>query len=168
MLADMTQSGRRPTARTSRAEQDLGIVDGLVQLSFLVQGVLGRAAGEFGLSIVQVRLLGILRDREPGMARLADFLQLDKSSVTGLVDRAERRGLVARTTVPGDGRAVHVTLTDEGRRIGQAIVAAVEQQLNEALSGLTETGRKRLSSLAGQVVRHEAAINGTELRIKGV
>lgn len=164
MLAGMTQTGKRSSAaRGARAEPDLGVVDGLVQLSFLVQGVLARAAGEFDLSIAQVRLLGLLRDREPGMARLADFLQLDKSSVTGLVDRAERRGLVARAAVPGDGRAVRVALTAEGRRIGQAVAASVEQRIGDAVSGLTDTGRTRLSSLASQIVRREAEVNGFDL-----
>ena len=40
------------------------------------------------------------------MNELARLLDLDKSSVTGLVDRAERRGLVARsldTEIPGAG-----------------------------------------------------------------
>ena len=68
----------------------LGFVDALVQLSFLVQSVLTKAAAGHALTLPQVRLLGILRDREPGMQQLARHLGLDKSSVTGLVDRAER------------------------------------------------------------------------------
>jgi len=148
---------------TNRATEDLGVVDGLVQLSFLVQGILGRVADGYGLSVVQVRLLGVLRDREPGMSQLARLLGLDKSSVSGLVDRAERRGLVARTAVPGDRRAVTVTLTDEGGRIGAELAAEVDRQLGEAVSGLTDTGRKRLSLLAGRVVRDDAAGHGIDL-----
>jgi MarR family transcriptional regulator, lower aerobic nicotinate degradation pathway regulator len=77
-------------------ETDLGLVDALAQLSFVVQGALGQVAAAHDLSIVQARLLGILRDRRPTIKELARFLQLDKSSVTGLVDRAEERGLVRR------------------------------------------------------------------------
>src|SRR3954462_10769404 len=76
--------------------QSQATVDVLVQLSFLVQGVLGRIAAEHDLSLTQVRLLGILRDRRPGMLELARHLGLDKSSMTGLVARAEKRGLVRR------------------------------------------------------------------------
>ena len=79
------------------------------------------------------------------MSQLARLLGLDKSSVSGPVDRAERRGLVARTAVPGDRRAVTVALTDEGGRIGAELAAEVDRQLGEAVSGLTDTGRKRLS-----------------------
>ena len=84
-------------------EGDLGLVDALAQLSFAVQGALGRIAAAHDLSIVQARLLGILRDRRPTITALAAFLQLDKSSVTGLVDRAQERGLVEG----GDDGRVH-------------------------------------------------------------
>lgn len=54
--------------------EDLSMVDSLVQLSFLVQNILARIGTEHDLSIIQIRLLGILRDREPGMLQLAKHL----------------------------------------------------------------------------------------------
>jgi hypothetical protein len=71
--------------------------------------MLERRAAEHDLSIIQTRLLGVPRDRKPTMNELAWFLGLDKSSVTGLVDRAERRGLVARVPSTTDRRAVLVS-----------------------------------------------------------
>ncbi len=135
---------------------DLGLLDGLVQLSFAVHGALGRVADAHELSLVQVRLLGILRDREPGMQELATFLKLDKSSVTGLVDRAERRGLVRRASSPDDGRAVHVSLTPQGRALVQRCVKELERELGILVEGLSETDRKRLSVLASQVAVNDA------------
>ena len=84
-------------------------------------GMLERRAAEHDLSIAATRLLGVLRDREPTMQQLARLLELDKSSVTGLVDRAERRGLVARAPSPPDKRAVLVgSPTRAGRWCWQA------------------------------------------------
>ncbi|MGP8010701.1 MAG: MarR family transcriptional regulator, partial [Acidimicrobiales bacterium] len=83
------------TPRTSLASSingELSAVDGAVQLSFLIQNSLSRLAAQYGLSLIQTRLLGVLRDRTPSMNELATLLELDKSSVTGLIDRAERRG----------------------------------------------------------------------------
>src|ERR1700749_2503033 len=94
---------------------ELSAVDGLAQLSFLVQRMLERRAAEHELSIIQTRLLGVLRDRRPTINELGRLLGLDKSSVSGLVERAERRGLVARAPSPVDGRSVLVSLTDTGR-----------------------------------------------------
>jgi len=150
----MKDSGRGESPIDERGV-DLGIVDALVQLSFAVQGVLGRVADEHELSIIQVRLLGVLRDREPGMMELAGFLNLDKSSVTGLVDRAERRGLVRRMTPPEDRRTVQVALTDRGRELAQAFVAQVERELVVLVEPLSAVESKRLSVLASRVVAGE-------------
>lgn len=129
------------------AATDLGIADGLAQLSFLVQGVLGKVAAEHGLSVVQLRLLGVLRDREPGMQALARHLGLDKSSMTGLVDRAERRGLVRRTTSPRDGRAVLVSLTEDGHELARAGTADAARRIHALTAHLTGTQRTQLSQL---------------------
>ena len=60
------------------------------------------------------------------MNELARLLELDKSSITGLVDRAERRGLVDRVPSPADGRAVLVRLTHEGRSLVSQVAARFE------------------------------------------
>jgi DNA-binding MarR family transcriptional regulator len=142
---------------------DLGIVDGLVQLSNLVQAVLGDVAAVHDLSLLHLRLLGVLRDREPTMAELGRLLGLDKSSTTGLVDRAARRGLVARAAVPEDRRAFRVVLTDEGRALATAGAAEVTRQISALTADLSDTNRHRLSLLAGQVVGAAAAAQGVDL-----
>jgi DNA-binding MarR family transcriptional regulator len=48
---------------------------------------------------------------------LADRLQLRHHSVVELVDRAQRQGLVQRTTDPDDARAVRVLLTEAGEQL---------------------------------------------------
>jgi hypothetical protein len=67
-------------------------------------------AAEHGLSLAQTQLLGVLRDREPLMSELGRHLGLDKSSISGLVDRAQRRGLVTRTASDVDRRAIRVPI----------------------------------------------------------
>src|SRR6201998_1382614 len=86
--------------------------DALVQLSFALMAALTEVAAEHDLSLTQLRMLGILRDREPRMADLATFTGLERSTVSGLIDRAAQRGLVAKIADPRDGRSVRVTLTE--------------------------------------------------------
>ncbi len=138
-------------------------MDGLVQLSFLIQAVLGRVAAGADLSMLQARLLGVLRDREPGMAQLARLLELDKSSTTGLIDRAERRGLVRRVVVPEDRRAFRVVLTDEGRQLADRLGREVGRQVAAVTDDLSDTNRRRLSLLASQIVVRDAALHGVDL-----
>jgi DNA-binding MarR family transcriptional regulator len=131
--------------------EDPPLVDALVQSSFLVQGALRRVAARQDLSVIQMRLLGILRDREPGILLLSRLLELDKSSVTGLVDRAEKRGLVERVPDPDDGRAVRIKLTRGGRAIVTAGAAEVEAEIETVAAGLTDPQRRQLASLLSRI-----------------
>ena len=132
--------------------EDLGIVDALAQLSFLVQGLLTKHAAAHDLSMIQTRLLGVLRDREPTMLELARLLGLDKSSTTGLVDRAEKRGLVNRAPSPTDRRATHVALTRVGRDLVDGVAAAFADDIRAATGSLSPAEQTRLSRLASAVV----------------
>jgi DNA-binding MarR family transcriptional regulator len=142
-------TNRRPD--DASAVQDLGLTDALVQLSFAVQSVLGRVAADHGLSVVQLRVLGVLRDRAPGMQELARHLGLDKSSVSGLIDRAERRGLVRRATAPDDGRAVRVSPTALGRRVTAEVEREVSGELSRLARSLSPREQGQLSRLASRL-----------------
>jgi DNA-binding MarR family transcriptional regulator len=134
------------------APEDLTLVDALVQLSFVVQAALAAAAAEHDLSLTQLRLLGILRDRQPLMLDLARVLGLEKSSVSGLVDRAAKRGLVERVDAAHDGRAVHVRITAEGRRIGRRLARRVATDVEALAAPLPPADRAALRRIAAQVV----------------
>ena len=159
----MAKSDPRIAPVPAPAGDDLGIVDALVQLSFAVQGTLGRIATAHDLSITQTRLLGILRDRQPTINQLAEFLQLDKSSVTGLVDRAQERGLVARTASLRDRRSVQVHITTSGRKLVNRVTAAVEVEMEALVGDLSPTQRTRLSSIASTIAIGEARSRGVDI-----
>jgi DNA-binding MarR family transcriptional regulator len=106
--------------------------DALVQTAFTVMGVLTRIAAEHELSLTQLRVFGILRDRTPRMAQLAGFLGLEKSTMSGLISRAEQRGLLRRVRSAADARAWDVVMTEEGLEIA----ARVHRQVQEALAPL--------------------------------
>jgi MarR family transcriptional regulator, lower aerobic nicotinate degradation pathway regulator len=125
--------------------------------------MLERRAGEHDLSIVQTRLLGVLRDRRPTMNELGKLLTLDKSSVSGLVERAERRGLVTRMPSPVDGRAVLVGLTDDGRSLIAEASSQFEADVLTLLSRLPPSERRTLSRLVSRLLVAHAADHGVEL-----
>jgi DNA-binding MarR family transcriptional regulator len=149
----MAQVSPTPTGGQDRQpEADVGIVDALAQLSFLVQGLLASHAATHDLSMIQTRLLGVLRDREPTMQELARLLELDKSSVTGLVDRAEKRGLVTRTPSIEDRRAIRVNVTSLGRRLITDVGDAFQADIMSATACLSGPDQRRLATLATRVV----------------
>jgi DNA-binding MarR family transcriptional regulator len=144
-------------------EADLGLVDALAQLTFTIQGALGRIAAAYDLSIVQARLLGILRDRHPTVKELAGFLQLDKSSVTGLVDRAEDRGLVRRAPSSTDGRSVRVGITAAGQGLIDRATADFEREIADLVTDLTPAQCERLSVTATAIVAADARRRGFDI-----
>lgn len=133
--------------------EELTVVDAAAQLTFVVHGVITEAAAELGLSVTQLRVLGILRDRTPTMASLAEQLGLDRSSVSGLVDRAEKRGLVVRQQSAADRRVVTVGLTGEGQAVADELEALVNPRIEAVLVRATAADRRALQRVAGALPR---------------
>lgn len=156
-MRDRTEAGSAPSPA------QLSPVDGLAQLSFVVSGMLERRAAERDLSLAATRLLGVLRDREPTMNELARLLELDKSSVTGLVDRAERRGLVTRVPSAADRRSVLVRLTPEGRALVKATGAGFAADVTAMLGRLPAREQATLTRLVSRLIVGYAAGQGIDL-----
>ena len=128
------------------------IVDALVELSVVVHDVLARVSAEFDLSVTQLRLFGILRDRTPAMTAIADHLGLDRSSVTGLVDRAERRGLVIRVASRRDARVTRVQITTEGLALVGRAAARVTSELEVLVAGVPDADQGQLVRVVSSVL----------------
>ena len=121
--------------------------DALVQISFALMATLTEVAAEHDLSLTQLRMLGILRDREPTMADLATFTGLERSTISGLIDRAAQRGLVVRTADPHDGRSVRVSLTKQARGLVPEVTAAIADRIKPLTGHLSAAEQKRLTAL---------------------
>ncbi len=131
---------------------DQELIDALARASFAVMAVLNRIGAEHDLSLTQLRVLAILRDRRARMTDLADYLGLDKSTITGLVDRAEKRGLLRRAPNADDGRAVDVLLSAEGVRLAEVGAAEIAMALSHMTARLTTTETRRLTALLEHVL----------------
>jgi DNA-binding MarR family transcriptional regulator len=94
-----------------------------------------------GLTAAQFNVLNILADPElaKGVSQreLADLLVVDRSNVTGLIDRMETAGWVRRADDPADRRVYRVNLTASGRKLWEQVApgyAAVVRQVTGRLS----------------------------------
>lgn len=125
---------------------DAGLIDALAQTAFTVMAVLNRVGAEHDLSLTQLRVLGILRDRRLRITALADYLGLEKSTMTGLVDRAEKRGLLSRAPSATDGRAVDVFITPRGEALAGPIYGRAVELLMPLIDGLQPAERRQLQA----------------------
>jgi MarR family transcriptional regulator, lower aerobic nicotinate degradation pathway regulator len=158
---------RTKSTTISRIATELAPVDALAQVLFLVQGALERRAGEHGVSLIQTRLLGILRDRTPTINELAELLGLDKSSTSGLVNRAQHRGLVRRVPSQLDRRSVRVRLTGQGRELVQDVSALFAADIAAMLEPLSGAAQAELTTHLSHVVVAHAAAHGVDLFATG-
>jgi DNA-binding MarR family transcriptional regulator len=67
---------------------------------------------------------------------LARTVHVSQATVTGILDRLERRALITRARSESDRRALDVMLTDEGRRVLAAAPPLLQQRFAEALAQL--------------------------------
>jgi DNA-binding MarR family transcriptional regulator len=132
---------------SSESEAQSPLIDALARTAFFTTAVLSKIAAEYDLSLTQLRVLAILRDRQGSMSDLANYLGLDRSTVSGLVDRAEKRGLLRRTQNPLDGRGVDVALTARGIELAERGAATVARALSPLTKTLSQAEARRLTAL---------------------
>mgnify|MGYP006266404729 CR=1 FL=1 len=85
------------------------------------------------------------------MGELSKRLMVSNGNATGLIDRLEQEGLVARTRSDSDRRAQFVALTDAGRDAFEAMADANEGWIAAAFSGLDDTEIASLMELLGKM-----------------
>src|SRR5438552_7494840 len=129
-----------------------------------VQGLLERVMqpyfAQFGISGSQ---WGVLRNLHraleqglPGLrlTDLSDRLLIRPPSVTGVVDRLERAGLVVRDGSPFDMRAKQVALTAKGRELVERILAVHGRQIDAVLGVLSVPEQTELHRLLSRLEQH--------------
>ncbi|MFC4565707.1 MarR family winged helix-turn-helix transcriptional regulator [Nocardiopsis mangrovi] len=154
--AEETDRVRRPAAPGPAGPPlpavRLPLADALVRITHLVQREFAEASRSHGLPPQQAQLLCQLVEGPVGMTELSRTMNLEKSSLSGLVDRVVRRGLVERTRDSSDRRACRITLTDTGARLGDAAHGEVVARLDALAAGLPAADRAVLASLLGRLV----------------
>ncbi|MEU3273152.1 MarR family transcriptional regulator [Saccharomonospora sp. NPDC006951] len=142
------------------AVEDSTFADALVRLSQLVQNVFGEVARRHDLTPQQIRLLCVLSQGPEGMAALGRVLNLEKSSLSGFIDRVERRGLVERVRDSCDRRACQVALTERGGALATRTHAEVVAELDRWAGPLGGSERDAFVAAVGAMIH-----NGSEMGV---
>jgi len=85
-------------------------------------------------SEVQFNIMMVLKYSESPLTQneISEKLLVDKSNITGLIDRMEKAGLLCRVAAPHDRRCHHIELTEAGREI----IDKVEQPYRDYIKDL--------------------------------
>jgi DNA-binding MarR family transcriptional regulator len=131
------------------------IVDHLRAIRLILKRPIAEAIAASGLTAPQVGALKALAGGDPqSLKDLCSRLGLAHSTVSGIVDRLERRGLVRRETDPQDRRLTRIVVTDEVKTflatgaelhhpapLIEALRRASDEERSRILEGLTTLRR---------------------------
>ncbi len=94
----------------------------------------------YGLTAAQYNVLNVLAASADGLSQreLGDILVVDRSNVTGLLDRLEKAGLVKRTDHPSDRRVYRVSLTAAGRKLWAKVQPLYAKVAAQVTAGVGE------------------------------
>jgi DNA-binding MarR family transcriptional regulator len=105
----------------------------------------------------QAGCLWILANHEGISQReLAGHLHLAAATVTSMLQRMERQGLIERWTDETDQRLTRIRLTDAGRELNEGLAVAMAEAITAATSPLTEEDREELARLLGLLADNTA------------
>jgi DNA-binding MarR family transcriptional regulator len=96
-----------------------------------------------GLTAAQFNVLNVLSDHAAGLSQreLGDVLVVDRSNITGLLDRMGEAGWVRRSDDPADRRVYRVTLTPAGRKLWARVEPRYRAVAAQVAGGLAPAER---------------------------
>lgn len=119
---------------TERAELVHEIATSMLNLTRSVEEFHNRFARAARVSNTEIHALGRIAETIAITPKqLAEMLELTSGSVTSMVDRLEKVGLIIRIPNPRDRRSIHLALTDEGFEVMSRMYVAFQAGLFEIL-----------------------------------
>ena len=96
----------------------------------------------FGVTPVQFSIMTVA-GAQPGLEQvaLAQEIGVDRTTLTNVLTRLERRGLIARAAVASDRRVKRVTLTEDGRAVLDRMQGAAERAHARTIEALAPAER---------------------------
>jgi MarR family transcriptional regulator, organic hydroperoxide resistance regulator len=90
-----------------------------------------------GLNIQSARVLVVvLQNPEIRIGEIGEITCIEYSTLSHMISRLERDGILKRKRVPDDARAVAVALTAAGRRVATRVHRIVAEHQNSMLAGI--------------------------------
>jgi DNA-binding MarR family transcriptional regulator len=113
-----------------------------------VTAILKKELTAAGVAQLRVSYLGVMlalwRQDDLQAGDLGRRAGLEPSTMTGVLDRMERDGLVVRQPDPKDRRAQRIVLTEAGQAVQPGVLAAIDATMTRVLEGLDEEEQGRL------------------------
>lgn len=118
---------------------------------------------KYQVSAPQLNCLLALYENGPlSPSQIARYIMVRSSTVTGIIDRLEQKGLVRRTRVSPDRRVITIELTEAGRHLAQNAPPPIQQKIVEGLKHLPKEELKHIVHSLNQLT-HMLDVQGMEV-----
>lgn len=114
-----------------------------------------RIQKDFGVSIPQLLTLGYLSQQDEFVAtqkELINYLNLNSSTVTGIISRLEKKGYLARLPKMKDKRITRVCLTAKGQQLIQTTPDILHDKLTDKLSKLPASDVNKINDSMNKLI----------------
>jgi DNA-binding MarR family transcriptional regulator len=112
---------------------------------------LARRASLTGPQLTILKILETIGDLS--LSEVSDRIRAQNSTVTGIIDRMEREGLVQRVRSREDRRVIRIHLTDKGAKLARRIPVEPMELLRSALAGLDAGETKELLRIMTKIAK---------------
>ncbi|QIW25166.1 MarR family transcriptional regulator [Sulfolobus sp. S-194] len=100
--------------------------------------LLQKEAEKFGLSYTEVQVLYFLKNGEKNVTSLANFADVNKSTMVEVLDKLEKKGFIIRERDTQDRRVVIVKITDAGLKILEDVRGKYKELILSLLSKIKD------------------------------
>ncbi len=90
-------------------------------------------------------LVAIKQENSLTLSQLSKIVSLSPSTLTGILDRLEKKFLIERVRDKQDRRKVHIYITDEGRSVTESAPALLQDKLSQAVENLPELDQRSIA-----------------------
>jgi DNA-binding MarR family transcriptional regulator len=145
----IAEARRQWEARGWGAAAAMAATTSIMRVQQIVLAKAEAALRPFDLTFARYEALVLLNFSRTGalpLGKMGVRLMLHPTSVTNIIDRLEKQGLVERSPHPTDRRTVLATITDDGRRVVDKATEAISAT-DFGLGALSEGELDRLTAL---------------------
>ena len=151
---DGTNGGSPAGAQSPEDRYDLRILYAIRKIVRRIDIDSRKLAAKHQITGPQLIALITVVERGPiGVAGIAKHIHLSASTMVGILDRLEDKGLVHRRRDTHDRRKVYVSATDAGQMLVAEAPYPLQYSLQEALKRLSEREQKQTATSLERLVR---------------
>lgn len=102
-------------------------------------------------SVQSDALIATLRNPEITASQLKEHLQLSQSTVAGIIERLESKGLISKVIDSEDARKTHLIPTEKGKQLEEKlreIALDIQNELSDGMNADEQTEFSRLLEIA--------------------